>query len=282
MLPLLDSRYVGYNADMLALYAHEMRPRPSERRAAYLRALLQLQRQPILFDEHTPHFQLCFDLEEPVTRAGVMLLLDGRSLRADSSCLHEAPIITARVREAERLLFSYSRSAFSSLHLLVASILVARFPDEDGAGASNGNLLGAIWISPAPDWTAADYAEIILHEGMHQSVFLDDMVNRTFELPPSAFGDPQYLTPSPTLKQLRPYDLVFHSTIVVAAMVDFYAASNLPRPLRLERSFYRLPESVRALRAGDRVLSPHGAAILALVEQELTRLQAVAPHLPPS
>jgi hypothetical protein len=278
MLPLLDARYAGYNADMLALYAHERRPAPAERRTAYLRALLQLQRQPILFDEGSPHFRVDFDLDDPIVRAAVVVLLDGRALQADSSCAAEAPVITARVRAAESLLARYSRSAFSTLHLLIGSLMIARLPDEHGSGSSNGNLLGGLWLSPQPAWTAVDYAETILHEGLHQSIFLDDMVNRTFALPPAAFDAAAYQTPSPSLKRLRPYDLAFHSSLVVAALVDFYAVLQLPRPLRLERSFYRLPESVTALRARADVLTAHGQTLLGLLEDELRRLQACAPH----
>src|SRR5450432_1397318 len=102
MLPLLDSRYVGYNADMLALYAHEARPTPAGRRHAYLTALLQLQSQPIVFNDGSPHLHLHFDLEDPVARGGLLILLHDRGLRENSSCATEAAPITERVRDAEK------------------------------------------------------------------------------------------------------------------------------------------------------------------------------------
>ena len=276
MLPLLDARYVGYNADMLALYAHGVRPRPATRRTAYFRALLQLQSHPILFDEESPQFRLQFDLDDPVARDGLFILLDGNRLDYRSSGPEEADRISAAVRQAERLLYRYSASAYTSLHLVVGSVIVASLPSKYGTGSGNGNLLGTIWISPQPDWTPMDFAEILLHEGLHQSIFLDDMVNRTFELTPQAFDDPKFLVQSPSRRTARPYDLAFHSAIVVTAIASFYAALEVARPSQLDASVQLLPTTLGQLRAKDEVLSEHGRCLLALMESEITRLPASA------
>ena len=277
MLPLLDARYVGYNADMLALYAHGVRPRPAARRTAYFRALLQLQSHPILFDEESPQFRLQFDLDDPVARDGLFILLDGNRLDYRVVRARRKPTrISEDVRQAERLLYRYSASAYTSLHLVVGSVIVASLPLVTGRAPGTGISSARSGCSPQPDWTPMDFAEILLHEGLHQSIFLDDLVNRTFELTPQAFDDPRFLVQSPSRRTARPYDLAFHSALVVTALAEFYAALDVARPTQLDASVQLLPTTVGQLRAKDEVLSEHGRCLLALMESEITRLPAIA------
>ncbi len=275
MLPLLKRDYVDYNVDMVVLYALGARPAPAARFDGYRQALLRLRGRPFLFGGDSPGLMLRFHVEDPVARENLGLLFDGRGPAdgADISCEREADGITRRVREAEGLLGAYSVSAAAVLRLLIGSILFARLGVDDVLGSSHGNLLGTIWINPQDEWEAADYAEMILHEGVHQSLFLDEMVNTLFVRTPREMEDEGSLVLSPSLGRPRAYDLAFHSSVVVTALADFYSALSLPRPPRVEANLGRLPVSIAGLRRRDDLLTDHGKGLLGLLEMEVGRLQ---------
>jgi hypothetical protein len=277
MLPLLQRDYVDYNVDMVGLYALGARPEPGARFDDYRLALLRLKGRPFLFGAESPGFLLQFDVENPVARENLALLFDERRPAdgADVSCAGEADGITRRVREAEGLLEAYSSSAAGVLKLLIGSILFARLPVDDVLGSSHGSLLGTIWINPQDGWERADYAEMILHEGVHQSLFLDEMVNTLFVLSAREMENEGCLVPSPSLGRPRAFDLAFHSAVVVTALADFYAALALPKPRRLEANLARLPETLDGLRRRSNLLTHHGKGLLGLLEIEVSRLQPV-------
>jgi hypothetical protein len=277
MLPLLKRDYIDYNVDMVVLYALGARPVPAARFDGYRQALLRLKGRPFLFGGEAPHLMLRFDVEDPVARENLDLLFDERRPPdgVDTSCTREAEKITSRVREAEGLLEAYSASAAAVLRLLIGSILFARFDADDVLGSSHGALLGTIWINPQDGWEGADYAEMILHEGVHQSLFLDEMVNTLFVRPPREMEDESSLVLSPSLGRPRAYDLAFHSSVVVTALADLYSALALPRPPRVEANLARLPVSIAGLRRHDDLLTAHGKGLLGLLEMEVERLSPV-------
>lgn len=274
MLPLLARDYVDFNVDMVVLYALGARPSAGARHDAYRRALIRLRDRPFLFAGENPRFVVRFDVENPVALENLGLLFDGR-MPADTttlSCAHDEARIRGWIREAEELLEAYNGSAAAVLRLLIASILVARLDADDVLGSSHGSLLGPIWINPQAEWTGADYAEMILHEGVHQSLFLDEMVNTLFGRRPREMEDEDSLVLSPSLGRPRAYDLAFHSSVVVTALADFYLALSLRRPPRVEANLARLPVSLRGLRRRSDHLTGHGLELLGTLEAEASRL----------
>lgn len=275
MLPLLVRDYVDFNVDMVALYALGARPSPAARHDAYRQALIRLKGRPFLFGGEAPGFVVRFDVENPLALENLGLLFDGR-MPADTtkvSCAGDEERIARHIREAEGLLEAYSPSAASVLNLLIASILVARLDADDVLGSSHGSLLGPIWINPQDEWTGADYAEMILHEGVHQSLFLDEMVNTLFERRPREMEDESSLVLSPSLGRPRAYDLAFHSTVVVTALADFYSMFSLPKPPRIEANLARMAVALRGLRTRCDLLTGHGLELLGLLESEAARLE---------
>jgi hypothetical protein len=275
MLPLLRRAYVDYNVDMVVLYASGAGPAPGARFNAYRQALLRLKGRPFLFGNESSRHVLRFDVEDPVARENLRLLFDGREPDdwATVSREKDAAGITRLVGEAEALLEAYASSAAAVLRLLIGSILIARLDVDDILGSSHGDLLGTIWINPQTAWEGADYAEMILHEGVHQSLFLDEMVSTLFVRPPREMEDESSLVLSPSVGVPRPYDLAFHSSVVVTALADFYAALALPRPRRVEANLARLPVSIAGLRRRDDLLTGHGEGLLGLLESEIERLR---------
>lgn len=274
MLQLLARDYVDFNVDMVVLFACGTRPSPGARHDAYRRALIRLRDRPFLFGGEASRFVVRFDVENPVALENLRLLFDGRmpANTTNLSCGGDEERIVRHIREAEDLLEAYDASAASVLRLLIASILVARLDADDVLGSSHGSLLGPIWINPQDGWTGADYAEMILHEGVHQSLFLDEMVNTLFERRPGEMEDEGSLVLSPSFGRPRAYDLAFHSSVVVTALADFYATLSLPRPPRIEANLARLPVSLSGLRKRCDLLTGHGLALLGVLEAEVARL----------
>lgn len=84
--------------------------------------------------------------------------------------------IRKKSRAAFELLRRYDERVVEAISLLVACFLCAKKSGLGGGGF--GDSLGVVWFDPSPSWESADYAETILHEATHQSVFLSDMVRR--------------------------------------------------------------------------------------------------------
>ncbi|MED4046215.1 HEXXH motif-containing putative peptide modification protein [Priestia aryabhattai] len=105
------------------------------------------------------------------------------------------------------------------INKLVGTIYIAKKRGYGGGTVSN--LLGMIWISPQEKWSIIDYAENLYHEFIHNSLFLDDMVNCIFP-DPQACANEEALTISTILKSRRPLDKSYHAANVAIGIMHFY------------------------------------------------------------
>ncbi|HBO6125208.1 hypothetical protein SA9_01975 [Staphylococcus warneri] len=78
-----------------------------------------------------------------------------------------------------------------------------------------------IWLNPQNDWNIIDCAEAIYHEFIHQSIFLDDMVNSIFP-DANACDQEEALVTSTILKRKRPLDRSFHAAGVSLGVMHLY------------------------------------------------------------
>ena len=132
-------------------------------------------------------------------------------------------------------------------------------------GGSFGDSLGVVWFDPDPFWESVDYAETILHEATHQSLFLSDMVRRLFVFEPRELTGEDALVTSAILQTPRPYDLAFHSACVAAALVDFYLRTEMPD--RSRKFVEPLKHTVAELRRKGHFLTRPGLVILHQLER---------------
>jgi len=88
-------------------------------------------------------------------------------------------------------------------------------------GGSVSGLLGFIWLNPQPQWSILDFAENLYHEFIHNSLFLDDMVNCIFP-DPLACAEEDGLVISTILKVNRPLDKSYHAANVSIGIMHFY------------------------------------------------------------
>jgi hypothetical protein len=140
---------------------------------------------------------------------------DERHLTTDQ----ERTLIHANIGAAMRLIADVSPNLHRIVSELVGSLAIYKIQDRDGGTVSC--CIGLIWLSPADYWTIEYYAEMIVHEFVHNSVFLDDMVNGIMPNP-ELVTRPEAHAISVLRKTKRPYDKAFHSACVATALMYFY------------------------------------------------------------
>ncbi len=122
------------------------------------------------------------------------------------------------------------------IDLLVTDVVVLN-SGVDGGGSVN-TVPGLVVMSPAEGWEVSDFAECLVHEGLHTALFLMDMVYGMFELTSAEMEADQYRALSAVkIGQMRPLDKAFHAAAVavplmymqhlrgVSDLVDLYTTS---------------------------------------------------------
>ncbi|MEU6479482.1 HEXXH motif-containing putative peptide modification protein [Streptomyces sp. NPDC047017] len=136
--------------------------------------------------------------------------------------------------------FEHVRDLEPDLHrmveLLVTDVVVLN-SGVDGGGSVN-TVPGLVVMSPAEGWEVEDFAECLVHEGLHTGLFLMDMVYGMFNLTSAAMEADEYRALSAVkIGQMRPLDKAFHAAAVavplmymqhrrgVSTLVDLYTKS---------------------------------------------------------
>jgi len=150
------------------------------------------------------------------------------------------------------------------LNELISEVILAKV-DHFGGG-SVSDVIGVIWISPKPEWDATKYAEVILHEYVHHTLFLDDMINKLFAWTVEDMATDAGLVQSAVLKIKRGYDKSFHSAFVADALRSYYSCLEIPN--RSGADDLNLALTMDGLRARDHCLTDHGRGRLRELESQ--------------
>ena len=183
MLGLLDPHEVRANIRLFVNFAVPDPGQPHDLRRGYFTGLNTLQQSCFKIPEDHGGPFVDFDIFDPVHLPAVQHFLKKEVVtEEDGFSPDEQAVIRGKSRTAFELLRRYDARVVETIRLLVARFLCAR---KSGlGGGSFGDSLGIVWFDPSPAWESVDYAETILHEATHQSVFLSDMVRRLFVLDP--------------------------------------------------------------------------------------------------
>ena len=141
---------------------------------------------------------------------------------SDGKCLfstQERQRAVALIEEAKRLLQEISPDLYFLITQLIGSVAVYRIPERDGGSVSC--CIGLIWLSPQREWKVEYCAEMLVHEFIHNSVFLEDMV-RGIMPTPNLLDCDDALSISAIRQTRRPYDKAFHSACVSAGIMYYY------------------------------------------------------------
>ncbi|CUY00527.1 hypothetical protein [Staphylococcus epidermidis] len=127
--------------------------------------------------------------------------------------------IENRIQKALDLIKLLHKDLYELIEILVGSFLILK--KKNFGGGSVSNILGMIWLNPQENWSVIDCAEAIYHEFIHQSIFLDDMVNSIFP-DADACAEDDALVTSTILKKKRLLDRSYHAAGVSLGVMHLY------------------------------------------------------------
>lgn len=128
---------------------------------------------------------------------------------------------TKLVREYEKALdrlVEVDDHFFRLVSTTVQTIGIFDLEEQDGGSVSSA--IGFFYLSPKPSWTTDYFAEVMVHETIHNSLFLFDMVYNLFpDL--QALLLPEAHVTSAIRCEKRPFDKSFHAACVAAGLIAF-------------------------------------------------------------
>lgn len=162
-----------------------------------------------------------------------------------------------KIRAALDLIRELDPQLHSLICALIATVACYRIPDTEGGSVSS--CIGLIYLSPNPVWSSEFCGELLVHEFIHNSLFLEDMVRGVFP-DYDLFDDEDALVTSTLRQTKRPFDKSYHSACVAVGLMYFH---HLLGTAGKERDLIpRLQKTVQELEACDRNLSRGGKLII--------------------
>jgi hypothetical protein len=246
---------VGQNTEALITATGGGGPSPQ---LTYFEALNRVQGRPVSLDgiEDTPRRIYRFSDPEDLAILAYFLEEDPRPSHFYEG--EDRQRIERRLEQGLQLLDAFDPSTISLLESLVARILFAR--KRGFGGASAGDMLGCVWLSPPESWGAADFAEALYHESLHQALFLEEMTRGVYRVDTATMSAPEGLVVSAIRRERRPFAASFHAAAVAAGLIDLYRF--LDQPDRVESLVEGLRPSVEEMFAKRELLDQDGEEIL--------------------
>jgi hypothetical protein len=137
----------------------------------------------------------------------------------------ERPIVEAKIRAAHDLIERTDPELYRGLNAVIGAYLLGKAASEV-EGGSVSKLIGVIWIGLDVTRPVEDFAELIVHEYVHNALFIDDMVNALFVGGEGLLGLPENCVVSAIRQIARGYDKGFHSAYVAAVLARFFLQSG--------------------------------------------------------
>jgi HEXXH motif-containing protein len=254
-IALMDPETVAANARAAVQVVAPGRLDDAPLRLAYLTALRDAQGSGLEIESAGPVFQL--DLAAPVSVATIRGI-GGKDVTAVEIGDTGRERLRAHLDAGFALLEEHDPDRAAVARLLVATLVVLRRPGLFSASAISA--LGAVAVNPAPEWEAIDFAETLLHESVHQAVFLDEMVNTLYGVDPKRLAADDALVLSAVRRTARPYDAALHAACVAVEVLWLHAGRDDAE--RVAQWSTGLTDSVAQLTERRHLLSAHGNEVL--------------------
>lgn len=147
---------------------------------------------------------------------------------------------------------------FASFVSLIRYVIFAR---RDGySGGTVSSRIGLIWLSPSEDWSDDEWLENIIHEFVHNALFLEDLVHCIFLTGSTRLEEPDALATSAIRQVKRGYDKSYHSAFVSQTIVEYYLA--LGQTEKAASFSFPLVICVEDLAKNTKLVSGHGKELL--------------------
>lgn len=144
----------------------------------------------------------------------------------DASNLEEQKIPIDRVKDALLDMIKINSDFYSLINLTINTIFSA--PSQLAGGGSTSAAIGCIWVNLRPHWNNQDILEFLIHETIHNLVFIDELCYTHYS-DYSQLAKKENFSWSAILNKLRPLDKVFHS-IVVSTEVLLFREHHIGHP----------------------------------------------------
>lgn len=159
---------------------------------------------------------------------------------------------------------------FSAFKELIAFIVLAKRPGFGGGTVSN--RIGLIWLAPEMYWTDDDWLENLVHEFIHNALFLEDMVNTVFTAGGSRLGEEDALAMSAIRQVKRGYDKAYHSAFVSYGLIEHYLWLN--KKDKAIKFIDPLVICVEDLVKNTNFITKHGEALLFELAEQVVEIRA--------
>ncbi|XP_053382819.1 uncharacterized protein LOC128549660 [Mercenaria mercenaria] len=177
--------------------------------------------------------------------------------------------ITKKVDEAMKLIQETNPELYITINQLVACFAIYKSENRAHIGGTVSSALGIIWLDPSAlsNWSIPFYAEQIVHEFIHTSLFYAELVHGTFT-------DHRDLSKAKVVssirRQLRDYDKSFYAAYVSAGLVAFHSKAGYFN--RAEALATPLISSVELVKVNKQtgILTDSGEAMLQTLVDFLT------------
>jgi len=211
------------------------------------------------------------DLDEPLVQRTASYVMRESTKSGCSAVPCEKDAILRLYDEARAVLAGFHPDIVPSIDLLVHTFLFVGLSTPSYGGASFAELPGLVWIRPDPHWTPESLAESMLHEGVHQAVFLLDMAFGLFE--EAAFAEDERFPSAvraiyPSGQEpLRTFWATYHAACVARWLIAFFEHVGADERAAAFRT--ALSASLPLLQARTHLLTVPGRMLLASVADEL-------------
>lgn len=184
---------------------------------------------------------------------------------APSQALHSVQRAEALIDAGMALLQAWRPEVAASVRLLLHTVLVIDTDLGSCGGASNPMLLGMAWLRPGGRWGPEQVAESLLHEAVHQALFIDDAVEGIFsdaaiDSAPEVLSAVRTVYPS-SQEPIRTFWAAYHAACVAMWLARWSAHRALPLQQPLQDALRR---AIPPLQQHRHLLLPRGQALLGM------------------
>ncbi|KAL4238536.1 hypothetical protein ACF0H5_003243 [Mactra antiquata] len=189
--------------------------------------------------------------------------------------LTERKEIIRKTDAAMELIKQTMPEVYRGINQLIGCFAFYKAEDRAHISGSMNAAIGIIWFDPSAteEWTIPFYAEQIVHEYIHTSLYMAEMVH-------GMFSDHTKLSQSKVMSSIRlekrDYDKSFHACYVSTGLVAFHAQAGFwTRAQSLAETIDTTMNELIAINQADKLLSHAGEATLNSMKDFLTVIRLV-------
>ena len=179
--------------------------------------------------------------------------------------------ITEKTAEAMKFIRQADSVLYKSMLQVVACIGYYKAAEKGHLGGTVSSAVGLIWLDPSKggDWSIPFLAEQIVHEYIHTTLFIAEMVRGMYT---DVSLVPKSMVVSAIRRQKRGYDKSFHAAYVAAGLVAFHAETgSIRRANELAQYLNQSVHDLEKVQTETSVLDETGFGMLLHLKTFLSR-----------